>query len=158
MTEYQTVDLTQPHLLDTYAWTSYGRLEGRNGDKKKNETHQRYRDFVVNSVFDIALRLAPAEEAPTLKDVEKALRYPARPLFLGRKSCLPSCSILQQKVQSSSTVQALRDIGESEMLWWMQGEDPEREPSSNSFQVFNEKDWHHHVHFGVQTMYERREG
>ena len=38
----------------------------------------------------VALRLQPDDEPPRLDDVAVALQEPARPLFIGRKPCLPS--------------------------------------------------------------------
>jgi CRISPR system Cascade subunit CasD len=38
----------------------------------------------------VALRLDPAEGEPTLNYLAEALEEPARPLFIGRKPCLPS--------------------------------------------------------------------
>lgn len=50
-------------------------------------THQRYRDY--DSLCVVALRLESPDQVPTLDDLAKALDEPARPLFIGRKPCLP---------------------------------------------------------------------
>ena len=44
----------------------------------------------------VVMRLAPAEEPPTLDELADAIDRPARPLFLGRKSCLPSTPLLAE--------------------------------------------------------------
>ncbi len=38
----------------------------------------------------VALRLDPADDAPNLDGLADALQEPSRPLFIGRKPCLPS--------------------------------------------------------------------
>jgi len=55
---------------------------------------RRYRDYHAAASVMVALRLVPAEDAPTLSDIAAAVDRPARPLFLGRKACLPSEPIL----------------------------------------------------------------
>ena len=76
-------------------WTTRGTYEGRAGGAATYESpHIRYRDIVADAALTVALALAPAEEAPTLADLEAALDAPARPLFLGRKPCLPSRPLL----------------------------------------------------------------
>lgn len=72
-------------------WTTRGAPEGRAGGAGTYASpHIRYRDLVADAALTVALALEPAEEAPTLEDLEAALEAPARPLFLGRKPCLPS--------------------------------------------------------------------
>lgn len=76
-------------------WTTRGAPEGRSGGSATYDSpHIRFRDFVADAALTVALALEPAEEAPTLAAVETALEAPARPLFLGRKPCLPSRPLL----------------------------------------------------------------
>ena len=56
----------------------------------------------------VALRLEPAGQAPTLQDLAAALNCPQRPLFLGRKACLPATRIAQGLVQAEDAVAAVR--------------------------------------------------
>jgi CRISPR system Cascade subunit CasD len=102
--DYQTVDLGQDFLVDT-GWTTRGKREDRAGANSK-ETHIRFRDYWANGVMTVALTLT-GEESPTLDEIETALRYPARPLFIGRKPCLPAAPILIGRRQAASLKAAL---------------------------------------------------
>jgi CRISPR system Cascade subunit CasD len=102
--DYQTVDLGQDFLVDT-GWTTRGKREDRAGANSK-ETHIRFRDYWANGVMTVALTLT-GEESPTLDALETALRYPARPLFIGRKPCLPAAPILIGRRQAKSLKAAL---------------------------------------------------
>ncbi|MGR3435478.1 MAG: type I-E CRISPR-associated protein Cas5/CasD [Shimia sp.] len=70
-------------------WTTRGAPEGRTG-ASYDAPHRRRRDYLADADYRVVLRLDPADVAPTLDDVAAALDRPARPLFLGRKPCLPS--------------------------------------------------------------------
>lgn len=105
MTDYQTVDLGQDFLIDT-GWTTRGRREDRKGGTAATGTHIRYRDYWANGVATIALAL-DGEGAPSLDDLEQALRRPARPLFIGRKPCLPAAPLLLARRQASGVKAAL---------------------------------------------------
>lgn len=91
--DYHTVDLGQPKMREK-GWTSRGEPEHRDGGDAKFGTHQRYRHYWANGVLTAALAVNDADETPTLDELEATLKRPTRPLFLGRKSCLPSAPIL----------------------------------------------------------------
>jgi len=72
-------------------WTTRGRIEGRAGGAATYQSpHIRYRDADADARVLVALRLDPADEAPTLDAIADALDRPERPLFLGRKPFVPS--------------------------------------------------------------------
>lgn len=104
--DYQTVDLGQRHLSGT-GWTTRGRPEHRAG-ASADTTHIRYRWFVADGRVLVALTLVPAEPAPDLADLAAALRHPARPLFIGRKPCLPTAPILLAELEAVDASAALR--------------------------------------------------
>jgi len=60
----------------------------------------------------VVLRFTPDAEAPTLDDVAQAFRYPARPLFLGRKPCIPSQPVVAQDpfVEADDFLAALKAV------------------------------------------------
>lgn len=89
--DYHTVDLGQDHLVDT-GWTTRGVPEERGGASSES-THQRWRHYWSNGVCTLALTLADAAPV-TLDELEAAIRQPARPLFIGRKACLPAAPLL----------------------------------------------------------------
>ncbi|MGK9517924.1 hypothetical protein O6467_24530, partial [Salmonella enterica subsp. enterica] len=79
-------------MLDT-GWTTRGRREDRKGGTAATGTHQRWRDHWANGVATVAMAL-DGDGEPTLDALETALRAPARPLFIGRKPCLPAAPLL----------------------------------------------------------------
>ena len=100
MTDYQTVKLYE----DDQGWTTRGDPEGRQkspsyrregSSGRRALTWQRYRDYYADMRVTVALRLQSAEDddAPTLDELSAALREPRRPLFIGRKPCLPSAPL-----------------------------------------------------------------
>lgn len=160
-TDYQTVDLGQPFLLDDVAWTTWGRLDPRGGSSdNKVGTHIRHRDYIIDSVFTVALALDPAGEAPTLADLETALRRPARPLFLGRKSCIPATALVLGRARAASLRGAVLDAPASRpcdrrvAVWWPEGDAPEAEPTSHRVTLTDARDWRNQIHVGVYAMFE----
>lgn len=118
MREYQTARLFEGEA----GWTTRGAPEGRakspsftwdlrfeteRGERRKSLTHQRHRDFDVDAEVLVALRLDPADEAPDLQTIAAALERPERPLFLGRKACLPASPILAGRCEATDTLAAL---------------------------------------------------
>ncbi len=85
--DFQTAQLA----ANDKGWTTRGAPEKRAGGAPTyNAPHLRYRDYWVDMRVTVALRLEPIDGDPTLDGLEKALEEPARPLFIGRKPCLPS--------------------------------------------------------------------
>ena len=91
ITDFQTAALGAADQ----GWTTRGRPEGRAGGAATYKSpHIRRRDYDCDVSCAVALRLDPADVAPTLDDLAQALAAPARPLFLGRKPCLPAGPIV----------------------------------------------------------------
>jgi CRISPR system Cascade subunit CasD len=91
ITDFQTAELSQNDL----GWTTRGRPERRAGGVQTYiAPHIRRRDYDSDKSVTIALRLEAPDESPTLQECAAALAQPARPLFVGRKPCLPSLPIL----------------------------------------------------------------
>lgn len=84
LTDFQTVRLCG----NDQGWTTRGEPERRGGEAVS--THIRRRDYDADKRVVVALTLDPVGEAPTLEELAAALDAPARPLFLGRKPCLPA--------------------------------------------------------------------
>lgn len=105
--DYQTVDLGRPHLTGT-GWTTRGRLEERAGASSE-ATHIRHRWYLADSLVLVALTLDPPSLTPELAELAEALDHPARPLFIGRKPCLPATPMrLGAIVEASAPDAALR--------------------------------------------------
>jgi len=108
--DYQTVDFSQSYMDSRLAWTTRGRLEERKGGGASEGTHIRYRHYLADAIVTVALTLDPEGEEPTLDDVKRAIEAPARPLFLGRKACIPSGPVLVGEMEASSLRQALEQF------------------------------------------------
>lgn len=91
LTDFQTAQLGAGDV----GWTTRGRVEGRAGGAATYlSPHIRHRDYDADTCVTIALRLLDAGDRPTIDDLAHALDEPARPLFLGRKPCLPASRLL----------------------------------------------------------------
>lgn len=121
MTDYQTVKMGD--TVDLFArsghwvvgWTTRGMPDERAGALGAAGsgpfTHQRWRDYYADMRVTVALRLEPAEDGdePTLDELAAALREPKRPLFIGRKPCLPSAPLFGGFVEGDTALAALLD-------------------------------------------------
>jgi len=104
ISDFQTADISGQDR----AWTTSGVPETRAGgsDTYKGK-HLRYRDLHADRAVTLVLTLAPADEPPTLEHLAQALNTPARPLFIGRKHCLPSSPLCLGIIHADSAWQAL---------------------------------------------------
>lgn len=152
LTDYQTVDLGQPFLTGT-GWTTRGQREDRKGGSAATGTHQRWREYWANGVLTVALALEGASD-PSLDAVVQALQAPARPLYIGRKPCLPAAPIYLGRRQATSVRMALMqeplaDIGsrrkpERILAMW-----PLDEGQGVAVQErYDLRDWPNNVHVG----------
>lgn len=91
--DYHTVDLGSLKMGKP-GWTTRGEAEHRAGGvSAKYGIHQRYRHYLIDGLMTVALGLL-TEESPDLNEIREAIKKPARPLFLGRKICLPARPLL----------------------------------------------------------------
>ncbi len=154
LTDYQTVDLGQDFMVGT-GWTTRGRREDRGKGAATTGTHIRYRDHWANGVCTLALALDGAGD-PNLSALEQALRFPARPLFIGRKPCLPAGPMLlgrseAEGVRAALTKEPLADIGlrrrpaRIPALW------PRDEGQKTQVEErYAPRDWHNNIHRGTK--------
>ena len=160
ITDYQTVDLGQALNGVEWmqmGWTTQGRAEGREGGTASQGTHIRLRDYLADAVHTVVLALEPADEKPTFDELEAALREPARPLFIGRKPCLPSGPLLTGRVEADSVLAALRLAPRHPRskpgglaAWWPDG-DGAHDPS-RTVPIIDERDWANQVHVGRRLL------
>lgn len=104
--DYHTVDLGQEKMREA-GWTTHGVPEHRKGGDAKYDTHIRYRHYWANGVMTVALALADSGE-PSIDRLAEALEAPIRPLFIGRKTCLPAAPLLMGRTQAKDVLDALR--------------------------------------------------
>ena len=107
--DFQTVNLGQDFLLDECAWTTRHKIEKRRGDYKNSRgTHIRYRHYLSDSIYTLAIGLDPEVESPTLPEIAGALQTPMRPLFIGRKCCIPASPLFLALTEATSLLDALK--------------------------------------------------
>ena len=104
-------------------WTTHGIPEGRAG-ASYGAPHRRLRDYYADASLRIVLRVDPPDAEPDLERIAAALDRPARPLFIGRKPCLPSAPLLPADASRWITADTaydalcvLADKGETSALW-----------------------------------------
>lgn len=163
MKDFHTVDLGQDFMRG--GWTTRDRPETRGG-ASGGGTHIRDRHFLAGALSTVALRLEPAEEEPTLEDLWQALQKPARPLFLGRKACLPSRPLVNGDREDDihkgrSVAEVLRTLPawekraeENCRVWWPDGEDAGAPTSERRFPVTDERDWTNQIHVSRRFLHQ----
>ena len=174
LVDFQTVDLGQEHLRNP-GWTTRGHTEHRDGGDAKFGTHIRYRRYRADSNVLTAAALAPADEEPTLMDLRDALERPARPLFVGRKPCLPAAPVLVGTVEGAvDLADALARAPAEFPDRWAEiarggaSQEPEVElpvddernlPDTQRLQtrrVVDARDWRNRLHGGERAVLRRR--
>ncbi len=157
--DYQTVDLSQEFLRE--GWTTRGYSEGREGGTASEGTTIRFRHYLANALYTVALALVPADASPSLTEIATALNNPIRPLFLGRKTCLPSTPILvgtRAGVTLREILRAVPPIGDRGQPppWsaiWPADEESEAS-ASRLVSVYDDRDWTNQIHAGRRWMRE----
>jgi CRISPR system Cascade subunit CasD len=162
--DYHTVDLGQEKMRHS-GWTTRGMTEHRaGGSSAKFGTHQRYRHYWANGVMTLALTLE--EGSTTLDEIEAALHHPARPLFLGRKTCLPAAPLLLERTQSINVLDALCCCPVDNRAA-MNGEEtlaacwPANIHGGDHSQIvsrYDQREWRNQIHAGRRSHYEGRIG
>ena len=145
LVDFQTAQINKNDRV----WTNLGAPATRSGDagtyKYPYIINQHY---LMGTKTTVALRLDPANEIPTMAEIAEALKRPCRPLFIGKKCCLPSAPIYVTQVEANSPLQALLELPLQRqtvnfqakpitVIWStedMQGQpDPELGPTENIF-------------------------
>ena len=159
MTDFQTAQLSGKDQ----GWTTRGIPEGRAGGAATYDApHLRYRDYFADMRVRVALRLEPEDEPPTLDDLALALQEPARPLFIGRKPCLPSASLFSGFVQADTALAALLTVplsadtpsSDSIRALWPDGEGGAEVTPSRSYMLTDQRNWISGLHGGGRLVCE----
>jgi CRISPR system Cascade subunit CasD len=181
LTDYQTACL----YSTSQGWTTRGRPEGhewnpiswkpdethlrRTGERRYVLTHQRHCDYDADALCVLALRLEPPSEAPTLDDLAQALDEPARPLFIGRKPCLPASPLfagwsdgrdahhavarIPWQGMSHTTAPDRRGEPPSQLrAQWPEGEGPYLRGREERRPVTDERNWQGGLHGGSRLV------
>ena len=113
----------------------------------------------------VALRLRPEEETPTLDDLADALQEPKRPLFIGRKPCLPATSLFRDFSDGDSALAALLattmdepgDEQDSIKLLWPKGEEIHGITANHTYMLTDQRNWVSGLHGGGRQVCEGTE-
>ena len=144
-------------------WTTYGVPEGRGG-ASYDAPHRRLRDYQADLSVTVVLRLHRAIVAPTLDALAEAFDRPARPLFLGRKPCLPSRPLLAKEparwVTGKTAYESLCNVpGEGRKLrgLWPVGQGPEQgDGIDRVMDLADMRNWRTGLHGGSRQVVEGR--
>lgn len=156
LTDFQTAQLGAKDA----GWTTFGAAESRQGGANSYDSpHLRYRDYHADPAVLVALRLEPAEDSPTLDDLTKALDRPARPLFIGRKPCLPTGRLFYGWAEGDNLLQVLQTAPaitcDERPSWRLQWTDGEGEMSGDRLlDLCDERSWTSGVHGGWRPVRE----
>lgn len=160
--DYQTVDFDREGpMASTLGWTAEGVLEERAGGGASEGTHIRYRHYVADAIVTVAVSLS-AGGTPDADAVVHALRKPARPLFLGRKCCIPSAPVLLGTGTAGSLREALSDLprierrgddGPLPAIWPRVADD---DSAHAVWPRVEDRDWTNSIHVGRRLYVEGR--
>ncbi len=144
-------------------WTTRGEPEGRAGGANTYDApHLRYRDYWADALVTVALRLDPDAEDPALDAVKSALEEPARPLFIGRKPCLPSVPLATGDIEANSALAALLKWRLPQVLntrpgirlLWPVHEGAEEIKPSRTYAITDQRNWRSGLHGGGRWVAE----
>lgn len=139
-------------------WTTRNVPEGRDGGTY-GAPHRRARDYLADGRVICVLCLEAAE-GPDLDHVKTALERPARPLFLGRKPCLPSRPLLCGEVAAKTAHAALEaallacGITGSLRAQWPMGQGPD----DGAQDMPDLRNWRTGLHGGRRAVHTGRIG
>lgn len=155
LVDFQTAQLQ----ADDKGWTTWGVAETRAGGAGTYASpHLRYRHYHADMNVLVALRLQPAEESPTLDELAAALDKPARPLFVGRKNCLPTGRLVAGWVEADNILCALQlaqpALSHNARAQWPDGEGRLPDQQDRALDVCDERNWTSGVHGGWRPVRE----
>lgn len=150
-------------------WTTHGHAETRNSGPsygnpamlnqvgnqagRKWLTHRRLRDYLADHETRVVLRLV-GHGSVTLEDLKQALIRPARPLFIGRKACLPTTPIYTGMLQGETAQDALRAIGLPGQGLWPDTAGEDLPPGAMRYDLPDLRNWLSGLHAGRRIVVE----
>lgn len=153
--DFHTAQLSK----DDQAWTTYGTPETRSGSRDSYRAPEiREVHYLAEHRVVIAVTLSKEKSGPSLDDLAYAIQRPARPLFIGRKSCLPERPVFEAIVHAESETEALSTIHgvlEDATVAHVQWDGIQCHASVNKTHeqwVSDLKDWRNGVHVGRRLV------
>lgn len=154
------VDMQNAKLEKTdQGWTTWGEREDRGGDSY-GAPHRRERHYHMDASLRIVFRLEPAEVHPDLDAIKAALECPARPLFIGRKPCLPTGRLLQGWItapDAHAALQAAAPVDRPLRALWPAGSGPsDGDLVDRVVELADIRNWRTGLHAGSRVVVEGR--
>ena len=152
-------------------WTTRGVPEKRGGDSYGGP-HRRFRDYHPDAIVAVVLTLRPPTQSelpgdrhhPSLDDLAAALDRPERPLFIGRKPCLPTWPLNAGFIEADTAHTALlklprlaeRKTGDLRAQW-PAGEGPDHGAGvDRGIAIHDRRNWISGLHGGTRRVIEGR--
>lgn len=154
MSDFQTAQLGGKDK----GWTTHGAAEGRAGGTGTYESpHLRRRDYRCDASVLVAAGLADAAETPTLAELGAALQRPARPLFIGRKACIPATPLHAGWCEGKDPLDALLSLTPCPAVpvFFAQGSGDEQR-AHHRHRTSDERRFTLDMHAGTQWVHELR--
>ena len=150
LTDMQTAKLEKSDK----GWTTFGKREERGGRANTYDNpHRLRRDYLADHETRVVLRLT-GNGTPTLEDIAAALDRPARPLFIGRKSCLPAHRLFVGWVEGTDARAALCALNQSGRALWSDDAPPRDGALRQAMPDL--RNWASGLHGGSRIVHEGR--
>jgi CRISPR system Cascade subunit CasD len=152
--DFQTAQLEKSDA----GWTTHGAPEARaGGEGTYHSPHIRERDYFADSAVTVGLVLRDPDTVPTLETIGAALETPTRPLFLGRKPCLPSRPLFAGFIEAANPLAAVRAaplVDDADPDPWIVIRDRPGLPQAfEPLHVTDERNWIAGVHAGERVFW-----
>lgn len=155
LVDFQTAELS---ASDKH-WTTDGTPSDRKGGEMKGP-HLRFRHYLQDVQANVALTVSNSKSELSVNQLSEAIQEPARTLFLGRKSCLPSVPLYAGITDARSAMDALCELPipnntTATDCWWTSGEGlvVDDELSVRELEVCAFRDWKNSQHTGQISLY-----
>ena len=153
--DYQTVQINKNDTV----WTTSGRVAERTHGGSGISTVQRWQHYHCDIKMTLVIRLSKPELSPTLNEIAIALKNPARPLFIGRKCCLPSDYIFRGKLDHfptalSALCASIPNHSKGVLAYWSQ--DEENVKDAQLITITDQRDWSSRLHGGTRHVFVKR--
>lgn len=150
LTDFHTVQLEKSDK----GWTRHG-VEGRAGSAATYESpYLTWRDYHTDHLT-VAVVALKNGDGPGLHDLAAALDRPERPLFIGRKSCLPSARINAGMIEAETALDALLRAAPAAGCWKVSlPADQGPLDKGHEIQISDLRDWKSDLHGGNRTILE----
>ena len=111
--DFQTVQVSP----EDRAWTTSGRPAKRTSERSTLQQHHiRHQHYLSDANVTAVVRLSDPEAEPTVSQLAQALTFPERPIFIGRRCCVPSQYLLHSTSEHETAIAALMDTPLPEIL------------------------------------------